>query len=1614
MSKCFRKVELARRPGEARRDGMAETLPIPPFPAAEVRPSRVDLEQGTAALRAELEATTDRSLQALLAHHLAREAERQGDLAAAARDQLAATHFAAGFTEPLEALWSIAMRGRSRANVEKLLDRLGKIARTAPERQRAALEQAARHLAAGELGAGRQAIEVALDAAPHGAAAWILLERLAWMEQDLGQALRAATGRAGATGHDAITALLHDRSARIQAEYGDLDGASASLDQSLLIFPRLETFLDKEQLFWRAGRTDAAAAAALELLDHIELAQQGQPRGDPLPPRTSTDGGKAAIRLRAALWLAEAGQLARASEQVERASQAPDASLLEAALLLALGERTSEQSDGERDLEKLALSRALAALEPDDSEGRRTLGVFGELYRHRQAPWHAELPPEARTPGLLGLELVSHEQARNLSALPGFFARVAELDSRERAELYFAALLLAFASRDPEQVHTLLERATASGLDADRALGLELAAQRVADSRQGELAVLERGLTGETDPFRRVRYAWLGLRLALIEAAQGGERGADGAETVGRLQKLLDVQRSPSKLATLSRGLVARAKSRAGEGESIDARASGAGTAAASFWTSDELLRAERLLADPTAGGTPSAQRLDLRYDELEAAARRAPHDGLLAATAAEAARVAGAPASDQAALWRRFAASSQDYELAQAARLRALLLLVETHLEAGAEAHLLSPPPEAVSTLLAELQSEPEFTALVPWLSRLRGITWPDDSERTRARFERTEPFLQLEAAFRELPQNPGAALEVLTEPVSKPARLLALLVASTLSPHLVEEIAPDVPGLEDRTTGALALATAARSTEPGAVFEAASRFHQLAPGIDSLLALAAAARSAGKIEDEARARRALSDRLGVPELALHCQLESSATRRDAERIEHLIALAASAPASAQPIMAWDLCEAVGAETGPALRTRALDLLADTSPGSVDEGAASLLAAYQEILAGNDAAAITRLTKLESTLPDEPTIHIGLRFAALRSGRPDVEAAACAELARREEDHAASAELWERAGVLYQDQLDAPERAEAAFMAAMGRVPGSPLSFVRLYQLAHAEGDRRRMIELLDARLESPSTPEQRASLLWEKARHSRQLGRRSSATRALEELLSQEPEHLPALALLAELHLVDKRQDRAAPILAAVALHAQTPLEQRASAGLYAVDLLEKQSKFREAVALVVDLERLGIPSALTRRRRARLAARAGEWDLAAISFRQLAEEEDDIQARLEAARMLLAIERDHLRQTDDLKTAARLVLRDAPTDADAVSIALTENFHEEERARLLAPAREATLAHLRGEPLDLGSIQRMVDLAEKSADPVLERVWLGTLALMARPSPERAARLAHWGNTAGGASSQAAPRGILGQVELEYLSAPGQLGALERLARLVVPAIAKASLPNLEGLGLTDSMRLDLSDGSALGVEISAWAEALAVADLEVYVGGARADGVLLLPGPRSALVLEAGLSSPLGPETRARLASLLCAEHWGVGPLVLLGFEETALWLAAVGRLAARSLPSAAPDEVEKRALELARLFSSEERQELNDVAAELERSGRDVLDLCNTSLASAARTATLVHGDPSILRRLREFVPSGEAERAKLLAQVVRFVASPHFHTLRQKLGFDLP
>lgn len=1602
---------------------MADSLPIPPFPAVEVRPSRIQLERGVAVFRAEMDAAADRSGQALLAHHLGRLFALQQDFAASAREELAATNLATGFAAPLEALWAIAIRGRSRKNAETLLDRLHHIAGSVPERERASLTLAAQYLEDQRHADARRVLEACLEGAPSCLAGWLLLEEVAHREVDLSLARQVLTGRAGAAGSDEIESLLYERGARLEFELGALDEADALLEQALVTYPRWETFARRERTFLHAGRPDRAALVAAAALEHLQAHLDGHSLGGaPLPPFLRSSREADAIRLRSALLWAAAGELDRAREHARAAAAAEGAGLFERVLNGTLAERAGDGAELSS-----ALEGALGKIADADHASRTAIALWQWFNGSSGASASASPPPAGlmESPGLLGILLESAERSEDAHALPDLLERVVRLTPRakeaERADLLLAATWIALFTGQTDYARRLLGQAKEEGLDGALVAAVELGMARHAGDAHSELESLHRLTSSAGEAPTQELFAWLSLRRALGAL---GRSGTDRAELDSSLERALValLSRPEPPLATRlaawlwspAAGLPAAGLPAAGfpaAGFPAAGPSAAGERGAERVFESSEMVRAEaiaRTLLD-------ESDRVSW-YERTESALRASPGDPLLTAVAVRAAEDAAAPLADRVALLQRFAALASSPLFAGAARLRALLLLLKERTQGALDGGAPAPATDQLSSLLLTLADEPELRPLWVWLLRARGVTVPGALNALALRFPRSEAWLELEGALRRLvPTAPGAtpesgpitdvaALDLAAPPLSSAAQLLELLVAIASGDPRAGDILGDAPDLDDHTLGGLLVAAACHGDDRASQLAAARRFHQLAPGADSLLAYAVTARLGGQADEEARVRRALAEELGSKELLAAAQLGGREV--DQDRTRRVLGLAEDTEPRIKAAIGWELCEATGPGVGPELRGQALELLAQSIPNEIDGPVAQLLSGYQAILAGRDDEAIRLLLPLVDSLPDDSTVHMGLAAAAQRIGRADVEATSSIELARRETEAHEAARLWERAGVLLEDRLGQPEQAEAAFQSAMGRVPGSPLSFVRLYQLAHAKRDRPRMIELIDARLEAPADDQQRISLLWEKARHCRHVGRRGAACRALEALLDLAGDHLPALALLAELQLIDQRFDRAAPLLRQIALHPATPADQRESAGLHAVDLLDRLALATDALDLLLALETSGLSVQRTRRRKARLAARLGRWDVAAATFRDIAEEDDDIPTRLEAARMLLAIERDQLRESVSLKDAARLVLRDSPTDQDAAAIVVQENFHPDERARLLGPARQATLLHLQERPLDLAIIGRMADLTAGTDHQESEQAWLGAVALTGRLSDARSQRLQTLTR-----SVHRLPTGSLTDLEFELVAASGQLGTVSQLARLVVPKIAKVALPDGEGLGVSEGLRVDPFGSDGLGAELSAWATALGTPEIRPFVGAAEPGTVLLLPD--GTLVLGTGTTSRLADSTRARVGYLLFAQRLGVAPLLALGLEESKTWLAAVARLTARTLPSAQPDEVEERAQQLSRLFSSDERAELNQLTQDLERGDRRLTDVALVSVTSAARMATAIHGDPSILRQLHELIPDREDERTLVIGSVIRFLATPHVAALRSKLGLSL-
>ncbi len=1673
---------------------MAEPLVLPKFPAAEARPEREDLEEAIATFRAELSAIEDRSKKAALTHHIARLLDHSGDTPGAARDELSATNLATGFVEPLEALIAISSRSFSKGNLSRLLERLERVAHSSKEKERALLQHAlllskqARSegpseeaaSSSGELARALRLVEQCLEELPGSAIAWLTLDSIASLIGDANLQARAVTGRAAHASSDELTSHLLERLARLQLEAGEGTEALATREQALTAWFRWDSAREFELLAFRLGDLKRAASAAVDAAERIERAREEQERRTSVPSALQAPGQAEAARLRAALAWLEAGEEDRARQQLEIVGYSNEASLLELAFLFRFLEQRGDPSAA-----LAAVEQALEFVANQNQEQWAPVCLMAAvLARRAKQPERSKqlLAQLKRTlplaTGGLALQLWEIVQEGKLEKIIEFLSLLTDSEtdrapeggasfSEDKGELHVTRSLLSLVQGHTKEALNALREAEQNGLSSGHGGAMRQGIARAQGDRKLELEGL-RGRLAVAHGEEVTALLLFGIRVSLLaEHSEWIDQAVEQMEAQGLLADLLRFALRPTR---------SQLPSEAPQDPKLDRALRLA-----------PCLLPDRSLEERRA----QLQLLSARgHSDIMAcaAALRTEKDGqrqtkleLLLRLADQCREVAGEVDHPHSAKDEQRGGSSRR-KLSTAARLRAACLLLAESLETREMEGALSDRHGYAARaleLLEPLRHENELKPLLQWFLRAAGPSNSELISEWTPEARQREPLLQLESAlsalFAEKNGTTGtAALELLESPLSPGAKLLRLLLSATVSLAAAEEATSDEASLTDHTRGALCFIAGCSSREAEQRLAGARRWTELAPAADSLLAHCVSARMVGWADEELRTRRALAEELGFVELVAHSHFTAEA-EQPLDQLASWATELSKKTYDASPAIAWELIEVLGRrissneekaglwqarsaallrlaeclelphanslgketasdETVDAKATRDEDAGEGTT-GDDDCATARLLAGFQSLACGQTEKALTIFESLLEVIPQDPTLYHGLRAAAARLSRADLEALASVELARRSDDNKKAAALWERAGVLYDDELGDPERAEAAFSSAMRRLPGSPLSFARLYRSAHRAGDRSRLIELIDARLHTANEPQQRIELLWQKARYGRALGQRATSLQALEELLQLDKTHLPALALSAELYLVDRHLEPAADSLRAVALHPESPQEQREQAGLYAADLLENLDRPRDAVALLNQLGRLGVPQAVTLSRRARASALAGDWDVALSAFRALAEEEDDIGQRLEAAKMMLAIVRDHIGDSDALKDAARLVLRDAPTDADAVDVIIAENVNPEERSRLLEPALLECNQALRQSPLDSFQIRRFHLLTENTGHPELERIALGMTALTASLEEPEHARLKELHE-----ACKKNPTAPLSSADLEAIAAPGQLGIFAQLATKATPFIARAALPSLAALGVTENMRIPPHRSGPHHEETRAWTEALGITQYDLFIGGTHPETIAALfsspnensgraseetdpralhqNGPRStdlrpAILFGAGIPFPLPPPSRARLAYLLFSGVLDVSPLLSMPFSEAQAWLSAVAYLTTLEIANEEPDPIEERTRVLAGLIDRQQSEELARLTSDIERAGNHPSDLARAALTGAAKIAVLAHGEPSILRQLPELLPQDETLRERLLADIIRFCISDSFLHLRRKLGLDL-
>ncbi len=140
----------------------------------------------------------------------------------------------------------------------------------------------------------------------------------------------------------------------------------------------------------------------------------------------------------------------------------------------------------------------------------------------------------------------------------------------------------------------------------------------------------------------------------------------------------------------------------------------------------------------------------------------------------------------------------------------------------------------------------------------------------------------------------------------------------------------------------------------------------------------------------------------------------------------------------------------------------------------------------------------------------------------------------------------------WYRAAVLWLDRVGDGERGRAALECAVTVDFGHEDAVVRLQALYAAVGERQKLAELLQRRLERTTDPEERIAIEVARGRALAEAGERDAAKAALSSALDANPDHAEALEAFAGLCLAEGDWGSAERALIRLARHTGDPERQ------------------------------------------------------------------------------------------------------------------------------------------------------------------------------------------------------------------------------------------------------------------------------------------------------------------------------------------------------------------------------------------------------------------------------------------------------------------------------
>ena len=1558
-------------------------------PISSRRPSAsLHLPGALARLQAEQQASKD--APAYLLHELA-VAQEPTDEAAATRDYLAAFNADPRFREPLEALVRLFSRRASTKNLGKLLDALARTATTPDEKARANWLRGAfllDHL--GDTAAAQQAFEAILEERPDDPTAWLELELLAAARGDVETRAKALEARSSLAQDPSWRGLLLLDRARLESDRGNVDAAFELLDAARKLpgVARYAALRATEALGRRVGRharvADALEARAELIADSIADATLGDRYG--VPPSARRPEYVADAWLRAAEARRRLGDARGAKGNLDRAAEHLPNHVylgllqLEAAHAAKYDDRATRIA--ENLLEAGVPPRTGASLWFQIADA---VSGYDREYALEVANKALQLDPECVPASVLRLELLADrdDAAALAEALDARAQTLADEEAQANAQLLAA---YAHASQgDAAAAKTALARAASLGapplllarttrltaLLLGESSWLEDANARIAEATDApveraslffELArqrLLQRALPSAREAIRSLASepegTWLGdMLLAYAEPALQPVDTPPGPDSVAALDRLR--RNEPRLELANAMALVAAARADAlGDVQSAKARLSEADDEVAAIY----LAELERRQGDLRAAAHHLARAAELTSDEALATALR---------------------------------------------------------VEAFALAYRAGDKAAAVSALSSATNLPAAAKQLVAWA--LRGAAPDDAAQRARA----------VEMAADAGERAVSVALERFgaesLEPSTTPDRLREWLetIENDASGDLgmAATVARLLAGLDD---GDESLDKLASHSREGAALVAAERFR--------------AARARGDLSEAERAARAWVEAdkslaaalewLGVATACEDADAEAQARKEIAARLDDIDRSAVLASAAAVELARHP--DAVLAPLDPTHVPARLMNLELAPPGSDPrrraqalsgfEGAlgadaevdALLLAGQNHLAAGDAAAALLAFQKVTEARPDEIWGWEGVKAAAEALGDPRTFALACAHLGDLCQDAHRGAEHWERAGLAL-IELGETERGEFALEQAFLRDPTRTTAFDRLFRRVREAGQHDRLLTLISRRLEVADDPVELAKLFWEQARSLRQQGHREAALAALESVTAIEPDHIGALALSGEIFITQGRYAEAAQALSRLASLPDAPDKQRLMSGIAAVDLYEnKLGDSIRALEVLVGLHEARLTTLPVRERLARAAAKTQSWQHAATIFEELMNDRPTREGRIEAARLAMVLWREKLGMPARAERAVAKLLAEAPDDAEAIDVALESPFDPAVKRAILARSREVLVKAVQMNPTDVDTVARLAGVAKALGELPLRQAALGATIALGRLVPASDTELGELD-----ARVATTPQVALDETAFKRIADPEDNGPIARLFELIAVPVGEALGPSLAALGVGRKDRLDPRGGFPVRNEVAAWAGALGLPEIDVYIGGQDPELVQGVAGDTPAIVLGTAVRAPLHPRHRQAIARELFALRRGI-TVVRTRDEATvaALVVAAchIADVAIDAPPYAILPDIQRQ---LAKTLPRKTRKLLPDVCREIVASGQDPKRWARAALLSLHRMATIAAGDVSLvladwLGQPRHQLSVARHERARRL---IAFVLSPDYLELRERLGMGIP